>query len=232
LTELRFTEVSYAYRSSSEVVRVVDGVSFSAGSGSFLALVGRSGSGKSTLLSLACGLLGLQSGSVRVGGVELGELDAEERSALRLRSIGVVFQDAGLLPGMSVADNVALPLMMAGHGRAETRRYAADILGRLGLADLDRRFPAELSGGQRQRISIARGIAGDRRLLLVDEPTASLDEQSSASVLDLMQQAADSGVTVVVATHDDAVVERAIQVLRLAGGRLREDCLSPRDIGS
>ena len=232
MSELRFTEVSYAYRSGSEVIRVLDGVSFTAGSGSFLALVGRSGSGKSTMLSLACGLLGPQSGSVRVGGVELGELDAEERSALRLRSIGVVFQDAGLLPGMSVADNVALPLMMAGRGRAEARRAAADVLSRLGLEDLDRRFPAELSGGQRQRIGIARGIVGDRRLLLVDEPTASLDEQTSASVLDLVQQAADSGVSVVVATHDDAVVERATRVLRLAGGRLREDCLSPSDIGS
>ena len=231
MTDLIFTDVTYAYRSSTEVVRVLDAVSFTAPSGSFLTLVGRSGSGKSTMLSLGCGLLKLQAGSVRVGTVELGELDAAERSALRLRSIGVVFQDAGLLPGMTVVDNVALPLMMAGHSRGEARRRALDVLVRLGLEDLDQRAPAELSGGQRQRVGIARGIVGDRRLLLVDEPTASLDEQSSSAVLDVLERAADSGVTVVVATHDNAVVERATLVLGLSDGRLSDDRLPSRGVG-
>ncbi len=189
--------------------------------GERVAIAGRSGAGKSTLLALLGGLERLQSGELHVGGADLGELEGDELSAYRRETVGFVFQHFGLLESLSASENVELAMVMAAVPRAERRDRARDLLARVGVGDRAEHLPGTLSGGERQRVAIARAVANDPQLLLADEPTGNLDEETTAVVLDLLDAVTvDRGCTFIVATHDDAVTSRADRHFTLEHGAL------------
>lgn len=199
--------------------RVLDGADIEVARGELVAVVGRSGSGKSTLLHLLGGLDRPDAGEIEVDGVRIDRLDEHGRTELRRRKIGFVFQAFHLLPELSGAENVLLPARLARDG-VEAAPRARELLHRLGLDEIARRLPTELSGGEQQRLAIARSLVNDPALVLADEPTGNLDEESGAAVLELLRRAAGSGRAVVLVTHDRAATHLAHRVLTLDGGRL------------
>jgi putative ABC transport system ATP-binding protein len=211
-------DVSHGYETAGQTVAALRRASLRAEAGELVVIVGPSGSGKSTLLSVAAGILPVQHGSVEVDGFDLSSATVDARAEFRLRRIGVVFQDAGLLPGLSVLDNVALVEELAGTSRSQALRAAGDALAAVGMDGQTDRFPNALSGGQRQRVGIARCLAGDRSLLLVDEPTAALDGDTSQQIMDVIRAVTNQGVAVVVSTHDPIVTDAGDQVVALRDG--------------
>ncbi|WP_328808909.1 ABC transporter ATP-binding protein [Nonomuraea montanisoli] len=200
-------------------VDALAGVTFAVGTGEFVAVMGPSGSGKSTLLQCAAGLERPTSGRVRLAGVEVGELDETGLAALRRERIGFVFQAYNLLPALDVADNITLPLRLA--GRPFERRQAAEAAARVGMADRLTHRPAELSGGQQQRVALARALITTPEVIFADEPTGALDTRSARQVLELLRDLVDrSGQTVVMVTHDPVAASYAHRIVFLADGRL------------
>jgi putative ABC transport system ATP-binding protein len=219
LLELR--GVAKRYRQGSEVVVALDGVDLDVDAGDHVALVGRSGSGKSTLLHLAGGLDSPDAGTVCVGGRDVSRMGARERAALRRHEVGFVFQFFDLLPTLTVAENVELPLLLD-HRRDKDGAVPA-LLERLGIGHRAAHLPSQLSGGEMQRAAIARALVTGPQLLLADEPTGNLDSATGEIVLDaLLEAVADAGVALVLVTHDEAAARRAGTVLRLLDGRLEE----------
>jgi ABC-type lipoprotein export system ATPase subunit len=207
------------YGEGRAAVRVLDGADLDVASGEFVAVIGRSGSGKSTLLHLLGGLDRADAGTIELAGARLHELDERGLTAVRRRDVGFVFQAFHLLPELSGVENVLLPAQLARDG-IEAAPRARELLARLGLTDVARRLPTTLSGGEQQRLAIARALVNDPALVLADEPTGNLDEESGAQVLDLLRRAADTGRAVVLVTHDRAATALADRVLRLHDGRL------------
>jgi lipoprotein-releasing system ATP-binding protein len=208
------------YRSAAGALTVLRGLDLSLEPGRTVAITGESGSGKSTLLNIVAGLDHFGPGTVRVGDDELGTLD--ERGLARYRrSLGLIFQFHHLLQDFDATENVLLPGVMGGMARAAARRRARDLLDAVGLRDRAHHYPAELSGGERQRVAVARAVAGDPALVLADEPTGNLDERNSRVVADLLFELVRShGTTLVLVTHDPALVARADRAYRLTGGIL------------
>ena len=200
---------------------MLDGAELEVARGEFVAVVGRSGSGKSTLLHLLGGLDRPDAGEIELDGVQLDRLDDRGLTAVRRRKIGFVFQAFHLLPELTGAENVLLPSRLARDG-IEAAPRAKELLDRLGLATIARRLPTELSGGEQQRLAIARALINHPALVLADEPTGNLDEESGAAVLDLLRRVTDSDRSVLLVTHDRAATGIADRVLRLEGGRLVE----------
>ncbi len=195
---------------------VFSDVSLSVAPGEFVAIMGESGVGKSTLLNCMAGLDSWDSGSVHVGGVDLGTLGDDQRAALRRTQIGFVFQAFHVLPHLDVAQNVALPLLLL--GTPDAARVQA-LLASVGLGGLGARLPQQLSGGQLQRVAIARALVHRPRLILADEPTGNLDPSTAAVVMDaLVAQTRLHGASLVLVTHSVAATERADRVLRLTLG--------------
>jgi len=213
--------VTFAFGSGSLVRKVLDDVTVEVARGEVVLLTGPSGSGKTTLLTLIGALRGAQQGSLRVLGHELGGAPEEVRVEVR-RRIGYVFQSHNLLSSVSARENVELTLEPRSEWTTdERRRRAVEMLAAVGLGELTERRPHELSGGQRQRVAIARALAGEPRLVLADEPTASLDKASGREVVELLSRLArEQGVTVVVVTHDSRILDVADRVLHLEDGRL------------
>lgn len=210
----------------SEVLRIVDEVSFSIKRGDSVAIVGASGSGKSTLLGLLAGLDMPSHGTVSIDGTELFELNEDARAALRGKTIGFVFQSFQLLPALTALENVMLPLELA--GAANARAQAQDWLERVGLAARQRHYPKQLSGGEQQRVALARAFAPQPRLLLADEPTGNLDAATGAAIIDLMFELNHSaGTTLILVTHDEALAARCERMLRMQAGRLVEETKIP-----
>jgi putative ABC transport system ATP-binding protein len=199
-------------------VHALRGISLTVNPGEFVAVMGPSGSGKSTLLNLAGGLDGPTQGEVVIEGSVLGRLNRKELAAVRRRRVGYVFQDLNLLPSLTAAENVALPLELDGMRLRKTRQYAVAALAEVGLADLAQRFPDEMSGGQQQRVAIARALVGDRRLVLADEPTGALDSQTGESVLRLLRARVDAGAAGVLVTHEARHAAWADRVVFLRDG--------------
>ena len=192
-----------------------------------VAVMGPSGSGKSTLLTIAGSLEDPTSGEVLVGGAALSGMSRNAKARLRRRTVGYVFQDFNLLPGLTVAENVALPLELDGMSARTARVAACQALEGLGLEDRASRFPDELSGGERQRVAIARAVVGDRRLLLADEPSGALDSANAESVMRLIHNACKRGVAAVVVTHDAQLASWADRVVFLRDGRVVDQTLPP-----
>ncbi|MFS3127392.1 ABC transporter ATP-binding protein [Nocardioides sp. Bht2] len=212
-------EVARRHGSGEGRVDALRGVSHTFGAGTFTAVMGPSGSGKSTLLQCAAGLEAPDGGQVWLAGHQLAALDEKQRTMLRRDQVGFVFQAYNLLPGLSVADNVALPLRLA--GRRPRGSEVRGALARVGLGDHARRRPGELSGGQQQRVALARAMLTRPRVLFADEPTGALDRGTGRMVLDLLRRTVDEdGVTVVMVTHDPTAASYADQVLFLADGQL------------
>ena len=202
---------------------MLDGLDWAVAPGAFVAVTGRSGSGKTTLLSILGGLERPQAGEVRVGETALTGLSGNALAEYRRATVGFVFQDFGLLSPLSALENVELALVFAAVRGARRRARARELLDAVGLSERARHRPAALSGGESQRVAIARALANRPRLVLADEPTGNLDDESARLVLDLLASLpAEHACTLVVVTHNDLVASRADRVVRLDAGHLTE----------
>ncbi|MBL6632435.1 MAG: ABC transporter ATP-binding protein [Candidatus Nanopelagicales bacterium] len=219
-------DITKVYGEGEAEVRAVDGISLTVEPGEYVAIMGASGSGKSTVMNIIGALDVATSGTYKIDGVDIGDLDDDALSLVRNRRIGFIFQAFNLIPRMSAASNVELPLMYRGVRRSERRRRALDALAKVGLADRSHHQPNELSGGQQQRVAVARALAMEPSLMLADEPTGNLDSRSTADVLDLLDEIHTEGKTIVIITHEDDVAERAGRVVTLRDGKVESDVLA------
>jgi putative ABC transport system ATP-binding protein len=210
--------VSRIHGTGDTAVAALRGVSLSIEPGEFVAVMGPSGSGKSTLLNLAGGLDRPTSGTVVIEGHDVAELDADGLARLRRRHVGVVFQDLNLIPSLTAAENIALPLELDGQRPRKARSHALDALDLLGLRDLADRFPEQMSGGQQQRVAIARALIGQRRLILADEPTGALDSHTGDAVLKVLRARCDAGAAGLLVTHEARHAAWADRVVFLRDG--------------
>jgi putative ABC transport system ATP-binding protein len=219
--------VSKTYAGGERRVQALDDVSVMFEPGTFTAIMGPSGSGKSTLIQVAAGLDRPDRGTVRLGATELTGMRESGLARLRRRRVGFVFQSFNLLPSLTAAQNVILPLRLA--GRRPSRHDARDALARVGLADRARHRPAQLSGGQQQRVAIARALVTEPDVIFADEPTGALDTRTAREVLGILRQATDGdGRTLVMVTHDPVAAAVADRVLFLADGRMVDELAQPR----
>ncbi len=213
--------LTHQYERGGETITVLNDLQFAVERGSFVALMGPSGSGKTTLLNLIGGLDQPTSGSIRIQGLELTDLGSGSLAEWRSDSVGFIFQFYNLLPVLTAAANVELPLLLTSLSRRQRQRNAATALELVGLTDRAQHKPAELSGGQQQRVAIARAIVTDPQLLICDEPTGDLDRQSADEILGLMQTLnRDHGKTIVMVTHDPQAAKYASTVLHMDKGLL------------
>ena len=216
---LTLTGVKKSFQRGRETVVALDGVTLEVEKGEFVAMVGPSGSGKSTLLHLAGGLDQPEAGTVLLGARDLGVLSAGDRAKIRRREIGFVFQFFHLLPTLTVAENVELPLVL--DGQRDKGGAVAAMLDRVDLGDRADHLPGELSGGEMQRAAIARALVAGPELILADEPTGNLDSTNGAIVLDVLaEQVAEAGAALLMVTHDETAAKRADRVLHLRDGHL------------
>ncbi len=221
---VRIQGVSKRYAQDGISVDALSEIDLTVDSGEFVALVGPSGSGKTTLLNLIGALDAPSAGRIWIEKQEIGRLSRAERSRLRLRRLGFIFQEYNLIPVLSALENVEYVMLLQGVGEGERRRRARDMLREVGLEGLEHRRPAQLSGGQQQRVAVARAIVSEPVIVLADEPTANLDSATGAALLDLMRRLNQRrGITFVFSTHDAMVIERARRVVRLKDGRIVED---------
>ncbi|MEV4194196.1 ABC transporter ATP-binding protein [Streptomyces toxytricini] len=206
-------------------VHALRGVDLSVYPGELVAVMGPSGSGKSTLLTLAGGLDMPTSGRVLVEGTDITTASRSRLAALRRRSIGYVFQDYNLIPALTAAENIALPLELDGVPARKARAAALAALEEMGLRATADRFPDEMSGGQQQRVAIARALVGDRRLVLADEPTGALDSETGESVLALLRSRCDAGAAGILVTHEPRFAAWADRVVFLRDGNVVDSTL-------
>ena len=220
---LELQDIHQSYGTGQVVLNVLEGVNLEIRKGDFAAIMGPSGSGKSTLMNI----IGLLDRPVRgrylLKGVETAALDDGRTAALRNQAIGFVFQSFHLLPRLTAWQNVGLPLVYRGLGRAEIRRRATGLLETVGLGDRVDHRPRELSGGQCQRVAIARALVGEPEILLADEPTGALDSDTGGEIMNLLlRMNAEHGTTAILITHDHAVAAQAGRLIQIRNGRLQE----------
>jgi putative ABC transport system ATP-binding protein len=221
MSMLELRRVSKTYGLGAAEVHALAEVSLSVDEGAMVAVMGPSGSGKSTLLTIAGSLEEPTSGEVLVAGRVLAGLSRNAKARLRRRTIGYVFQDFNLLPGLTAAENVSLPLELDGLPARKARAAGMRVLENLGLADRAAQYPDQLSGGERQRVAIARAMVGNRRVLLADEPSGALDSVNGEAVMRLVHQACkEGGMAAVVVTHDAQLASWADRVIFLRDGRV------------
>jgi putative ABC transport system ATP-binding protein len=217
------TDVTRIFGHGERAVHALRGVSFAIPRGQLTALSGRSGSGKTTLLNIIGGLDSPTSGEVMLGGRDLTRMSERERMLLRRGTVSFVFQSFGLIPMLSAAENVGIPLRIAGVSRRARDDRVRLMLAIVGLAEHANQRPNELSGGQQQRVAIARALAISPELLIADEPTGQLDSETGRQIMRLLRTVVQSeGITALVATHDAALLELADSVLRLEDGHVAE----------
>ncbi|MFE9256419.1 ABC transporter ATP-binding protein [Streptomyces sp. NPDC006879] len=222
---LQLREVTRVHGAGATEVLALRGIDLTVHPGELIAVMGPSGSGKSTLLTLAGGLDTPSSGHVLVEGTDLTTASRKELAALRRRSIGYVFQDYNLIPALTAAENVALPLELDGTSTRKARARALEALDEMGLPQIANRFPDEMSGGQQQRVAIARALVGDRRLVLADEPTGALDSETGDCVLALLRARCDAGAAGVLVTHEPRFAAWADRVVFLRDGAVVDETL-------
>jgi putative ABC transport system ATP-binding protein len=222
-TMVRVEDVRKSYGRDSAAVHALRGVSFDVPRGELVALKGRSGSGKTTLLNIVGGLDTPDAGRVEVDGRDLAELDEDGLLALRRDRVGFVFQSFGLVPILTAAENVGVPMRLRRAAPREREERVELLLALVGLSDHAAQRPGELSGGQQQRVAIARALANDPALLIADEPTGQLDAETGHSVMELLRAVVRSErVTALVATHDATLLDLADRVLELRDGEIVE----------
>ena len=220
---LSVTGLAKQYRSAHYTQKIFTDLELQLAPSEIIVLVGASGCGKTTLLNLLSGIDQPDSGQVLIDGADIHALPEPERTLLRRRHIGFVFQFFNLIPTLTVAENVGLPMELLGHGEAQIKQRVDELLARVGLDRMQSRFPDSLSGGEQQRIAVARALAHRPALLLADEPTGNLDEQTGQGVIELLHELArEQHTATLIVTHSRAVAEGADRVLRLHHGRLHE----------
>ena len=214
-------DLAKSYRRGSEAIRVFEGVNLQIREGEFLALMGPSGSGKSTLLNIIAGLDSPTSGTVTVDGEDITRMNGKQLATWRSTHIGFIFQFYNLLPVLTAAQNVELPLLLTRLSQKERREHVQHALEIVGLSDRSQHFPGQLSGGQQQRVGIARAIVSDPTIILGDEPTGDLDAASGKEILDLLERLSrEFGKTILMVTHDAHAAERAQDIMHMDKGVL------------
>jgi putative ABC transport system ATP-binding protein len=212
------------YGRDESAVSVLQGADFEANAGEFIVIMGRSGSGKTTLLNVLGGLEAPDAGEVELAGSALWQVDERRRALIRRQRLGFVFQSYNLIPTLSVAENLNLPLALNRVAAAQRRPRIDQMLSALGIADKSERFPSELSGGEQQRVAVGRALIHEPTLVIADEPTGNLDLDTAMQVLDFLQALVrERGVALVMATHSTEVMGRADRVLHVRDHRLIED---------
>ena len=224
---LQVTDVTRVHGEGEGAVHALRGVSLTVMPGELVAVMGPSGSGKSTLLNIAGGLDRPTSGQVVVSGTDLGSLGAKGIARVRRRHIGVVFQDYNLIPSLTGAENVALPLELDGTGVRAAYRAARSALALMDLQDLSDRYPDAMSGGQQQRVAIARALVGERRLVLADEPPGALDSQTGEDVLRVLRERCDAGAAGLLVTHEARHAAWADRVIFIRDGLITDTTGAP-----
>ncbi len=220
---LEMTDICKDYVQGKEPVRVLKNINLSVEQGDYIAIMGPSGSGKTTLMNLIGCLDVPTSGSYVLNGQNLKDLSDDALAEIRNKYIGFVFQSFYLLPKMDALDNVALPLLYAGVGQRERRARAEEALKAVGLEERIHFLPNQLSGGQCQRVAIARAIVGKPTLLLADEPTGALDTKAGYQIMDIFRSLSDSGMTILMITHEPSIAACANKTYRILDGELRTD---------
>ncbi len=201
-------------------VRALDDVNLSVQKGEFLAVIGRSGSGKTTLLNVIAGLDHPTTGKIMINDQDISNFSDHQMTQLRRHHIGFVFQSFGLLPLMSAAENIELALRIAGNNAKQSRERTRELLELVGLENRSQHRPYELSGGEQQRVAVARAIANNPPLIIADEPTGELDSNTGQQIFTLLRKVAESGVTVITATHDPFVIDHVDRVVEMNDGKL------------
>jgi putative ABC transport system ATP-binding protein len=223
---LELHQISKSYGDGETAVHALYEIDLCVDAGHLVAVMGPSGSGKSTLLTIAGSLEEPTRGEVSIGGAALSSLSRNDKARLRRRTIGYVFQDFNLLPGLTAAENVALPLELDGVPTRKAQQAGLAALERLGLAERAGHYPDQLSGGERQRVAIARSVVGERKLLLADEPSGALDSTNGEAVMAMIRDACGRGVAAVVVTHDAHLASWADRIVFLRDGHM-VDHLAP-----
>lgn len=218
--------IARIYKMGSEIVQALKSVSITIDKGEYVAFMGPSGSGKSTLMNIIGCLDTPSDGQYILNNNDVSHLTENELAEIRNKEIGFVFQTFNLLPRASSLDNVALPLIYAGLGRAEREERARQALENVGLADRASHKSNELSGGQRQRVAIARALVNNPSIILADEPTGNLDTKTSYDIMDLFQKLHDAGNTIIMVTHEDDIAHYAHRIIRLRDGLVETDELN------
>ena len=217
---ISMTQVCKSYKMGSERLNVLKDIDFTVEKGEFTAILGPSGSGKSTLMNIIGCMDTLDSGSYELSGIPIHKTKERALTKIRNQEIGFVFQNYHLIPTYTVMQNIIMPLLMRGQDRRSAERDCRDVVEMLGLSERLRHKPSELSGGQRQRVAIARALCSKPSLLLADEPTGALDQNSGAEVLRLFTKLHEMGNTIVMITHDMNVAKWAQRTVSIVDGRL------------
>jgi putative ABC transport system ATP-binding protein len=220
---IRLDGVTKHYRVGGSLVKALDGVSLEVARGDFLAVMGPSGSGKSTLLHLIGCIDTPTSGTLSFDGQDVGQLKDGDLTRLRLKRVGLVFQQFYLIPTLTALENVELPMREAGVARAQRHQRAQELLGQMGLAGRLEHYPTQLSGGEQQRVAIARALSNRPEVILADEPTGELDSRTADEILSLLERLNRDGMTVVLVTHDARVAARGSRRVELLDGRVVAD---------
>ncbi len=219
---LTVNNVSKTYQSGSKSLTVLNNISFEIEAGSSIAIVGPSGSGKTTLLGLCAGLDSSSTGEIKLNGEALEQLNEDQRAALRNKHVGFIFQSFNLLPTLTALENVMVPIELL--GQKNVKPIAIELLEKVGLGDRIHHYPTQLSGGEQQRVSIARAFANQPKILFADEPTGNLDEETGATIENLIFNLnKELGTTLILVTHDDELAAKTHRILKLKGGKLAED---------
>jgi len=221
---IRIRGLQKAYRRGDQEIPVLQGIDLDVGYGEFVALMGPSGSGKSTLLNLIAGIDKPSAGTIAIGGVDIATLSESELADWRAANLGFVFQFYNLMPVLTAAENVELPLLLSSLSARERRERVSQMLELVQLGDRAEHYPNELSGGQQQRVAIARALATDPQLIVADEPTGDLDRHTGAEVLSLLERLVrEMGKTIVMVTHDPKAAASAMRLVHLEKGVLAEE---------
>ncbi len=221
---LEITNLTQKFRSGERELTVLDHVDFTVEESTTCSIVGPSGSGKTTLLGLCAGLDRPTAGQVRLNGIDLGDLSEDERAAVRNKYVGFVFQTFQLVPTLTALENVMVPLELRGEGTKQVRRYARELLEKVGLGERLSHYPTQLSGGEQQRVAIARAFINRPKILFADEPTGNLDEETGSNIEELLFDLNKaSGTTLILVTHDLELAKQCQRNIQLKNGKIHRD---------